>query len=836
MQFPARDSDGTINEKDYQAKLNELRRVLSGEVELDREGNQNKIYGCLQPLDNDVYLENFHKEFYGREWLLASYESWFAEQKDSKFFWITGNAGMGKTAFIAELCHRHPEISAVHFCRYNDIERSDPKRIIKSLAYHLSTQVPEYQDSLFHMAGLESLKDDSVQKLFEKLFIIPMRKMQPPDQDIVIVIDALDEASRNGRNELVDVIATEFLKTPPWLRLIITSRPEPELFRKLSFFSSFIMEKNEEENLKDISGYLVQALQGTPNLTGSVISNIVQRSEGSFLFAKQVVYDIREQRIDLDNPESIPMGMTGIYNNYLDRLFGDSMEEDYTFARKIIEVLVASYEPLTIDRLVTILGEEDYAVTRILEKMYSLFSLRDNKIEPLHKSLIDWITDRRLSGRFYISERNGDKRIISWLTGLYEKNRSDNYLTKYFAKHLLKDENYELASNVLVNKKIQLQRIKLLGLDSAMRNYLDEIELIARDDEDSALALLGSKTFLDFLSQHRKFFYNTGLFFQLKKCGFDEVLEMKDEIWDCNTEVACAYYRYITEDFVGSISSINEIFSKEVCKNDPDLMAELNNVIALCYRKEADFKLTTQHLESALELAEQTDKNYDNAATIANLAKVAYHELNWDLADARNKEAVKLLEQELNDAGNEDDRSSIELFLAEFNRLSSEAVIWNFKVDEADKYLQNAERIYANNSWRDRYYLRFLYTSALLDIFHGKFDEAEKTCKKIIGQAQSVYDKSQIEYYWAMALFLQGKYTEALTHAHHGYRHANKIKSWLEREELLTLGLVISNKTNIIANTLFQSHSDKYYSNKNIRLWVDYLEKSFWPKMIERTL
>lgn len=32
---------------------------------------------------------------------------------------IVGNAGVGKTAFIAKLTENNDEISAVHFCRYD---------------------------------------------------------------------------------------------------------------------------------------------------------------------------------------------------------------------------------------------------------------------------------------------------------------------------------------------------------------------------------------------------------------------------------------------------------------------------------------------------------------------------------------------------------------------------------------------------------------------------------------------------------------------------------------------------------------------------------------------
>ena len=189
--------DGGIDEAYYQKKKAELIEVLNGLKELDYNIDANYLLiNKLKPLDNESYLVPL-KRFYGREWLFNAYESWLKETRDSRVFAIIGQAGSGKTAFVSQLCNKSKNIAAIHFCRYNNDERANPKRAIMSLAYHLSTQIDEYRQQLLLLTDLDKLLDKSTSRLFEYIFIEPLMRMHAPSDTIVIVIDALDEATKN---------------------------------------------------------------------------------------------------------------------------------------------------------------------------------------------------------------------------------------------------------------------------------------------------------------------------------------------------------------------------------------------------------------------------------------------------------------------------------------------------------------------------------------------------------------------------------------------------------------------------------------------------------------
>lgn len=107
-----------------------------------------------------------------------------------------------------------------------------------------------------------------------------------PDGNVVILIDALDEATKNGCNELAELAASGFSKTPGWLRVILTSRPEPGVKLFLQGYSPFTLEADQPENVEDLKTYVTKELEkytGNPRLLSSSLAAIVEKSDGLFL-------------------------------------------------------------------------------------------------------------------------------------------------------------------------------------------------------------------------------------------------------------------------------------------------------------------------------------------------------------------------------------------------------------------------------------------------------------------------------------------------------------------------------------------------------------------------
>ena len=80
-------------------------------------------------------------------------------------------------------------------------------------------------EKLCRNLGLE-INDLEVGDLFELLFEEPLSRVTEPCFISLVVLDALDESEYQERNDLLDVIAEHFKKLPPWLRFLVTTRPE----------------------------------------------------------------------------------------------------------------------------------------------------------------------------------------------------------------------------------------------------------------------------------------------------------------------------------------------------------------------------------------------------------------------------------------------------------------------------------------------------------------------------------------------------------------------------------------------------------------------------------
>ncbi len=803
-----------FDEESYQEKFNTLINILHGAEEVSREGEYEVLRSRLIPLDNDVYYEHFRHNFYGREKLFSYCHNWV--NSSSNLLWIVGNAGVGKTAFIAKLTENNEAIKAVHFCRYNDSDRADPKRAIMSIAYYLSTQLDEYKNILLSLHDLDRLQEKSTERLFAYLLAEPLNKMKNATDTTVIVIDALDEASCEGRNELADIISSRHDVLPDWVKIIITSRDEPSLRRRLSRVRPITFEDERfTDNRSDIQGYFEMRLENVPIRNKQhVIQVLLDKSDGNFLYAKTITEDILSGVLSVDEYEQFPNGLTGIYASYFDRLFKSGRCDYRHDIRPVMEILCAEYSPIRSDDILNILDLDEYDFDDIKEEIAQMFPEKGDTIEPIHKSIVDWLVDRERAGIYRVSLNKGHKKLAEYCEGLISKSTITEYVLKYATRHLINAEMYDGAIELLNNQKFQDRRIGLLGLDTAFREYLYEISTLVDFGIDVGEEIYKRSTFMHYFSMYRKFLYNTGLYFTLRDNKFDNTLRNEDPSMDLDGRVGIVNYLYITERFDRAIKAIEKLLQNDAIL-DPNVIVELHNVYALCYRKYVAFDLAKDHFERALNYDMAAEDEYDKSISAVNLGKIAYHELDWDQASEWNERALSLLETAYKKADNEDAQISIELFIAEYHRLIAECLIWNMDVSNAAKHLDETEKIYKKIASRDRYYVRFLYTSALVKIFGGDTEEGISLCEDALKIATSLYDQSQIMFYKGVALLKKGEYNEAYECAANGMDKAEQIGAWLEMEELSLIKNIAKKESNIY-------HTEHYYNNEYIQRWSLY--------------
>ena len=353
----------------YEAKFQRLVEALE-QNRLDFEGAQARLIQRLQPLEFDADIIRHLARFTGRRWLFDHIDEWLQDSHASRVFWITGNPGVGKTAIAAWLLTHRREAAAFHLCQHGHKDKSNSRKTILSIAYQLSSQLPDYQERLNSLNLEEIVTEDNAKTLFDNLIVQPLSYNFPhPGRTIIILIDALDEATEGDRNELADFIGSEFDKTPEWIRLIITSRPEPEVSHPLQALTPYILDASTPENEDDIRTFLHKELvpfAGGKEPSMDIIDTIISLSEGVFLYVEWIRKELELGRLSLDGLNEFPKGLGGIYAQFFKRQFPDTdiFERKY---RSVLEIIVAAREPLGLDYISSIFNWSDYEQAKIMD-------------------------------------------------------------------------------------------------------------------------------------------------------------------------------------------------------------------------------------------------------------------------------------------------------------------------------------------------------------------------------------------------------------------------------------------------------------------------------------
>lgn len=458
----------------------ELRRQRLFEAleqgEVDFEGSQSLLVQQLNPLDFTAELARYTPKFVGRKWVLKKIRQWLKDPGPQRIFWIVGPPGVGKTALAAYLCERMREVVAFHLCRYGHEDKSDPGRCVKSLAYQLSCQLPDYFQLLIPRLGD---LNRSAATLFDNLIVQPLRRIKRiPRERLVILIDGLDEVSREGRNELAEFLAQEFPRTPDWLLLVLTSRPDPEVVRPMQGLIPFFLSMEGMENLNDLSEYITVGLRSwNPESLSdpSVVDEILEKSGGLFLVAEQIIESLRQGVISISALDEFPQGLGGYYNDFFRRQFPNVSRYKERF-RPLLEMILAAHGPLPLSLAQKALnwGPYDFylnakgeAQGEILTPLGSLFQCDGELIRPFHHSLAEWLTAPVLAGEYFVQIREGQQRLAEVCFSEYRAGIKEmsSYAKENLAGHLLEVSRLDDLLLIVEDPKLGLIRRWVEGGD-----------------------------------------------------------------------------------------------------------------------------------------------------------------------------------------------------------------------------------------------------------------------------------------------------------------------------------------------------------------------------------
>ena len=487
----------TENEVHYAKGLDQLLRAVElGNIDVTEEFAA--LETRLEPLDFSADIAHYARGFIGREWLLSDLQQWVDEPADHRIFWLVGDAGMGKTSFTAYVCHTVEGVGAFHLCRHGHEDKADPRRCILSIAYQLSSQLPEYRRYLLRLNLTEEVKK-SAETIFDTLIVQPLANIARPERPLLIVIDALDEASSSkGYNELAKFLSKQFPLTPSWVRLLVTSRRNvAELNRLFQHVEPRTMEPEDAGNLRDLRTYLetgIREIEGRP-ADSAALEKVLEKSEGLFLYAEWVLKELRGGRLSLERVDEFPQGLGRVYFDFFQRQFPDAAEYAERY-RSLFELIAVSPGPLPLLLAKRVLGWGSYelqiapggGVTGvIIDAVASLFPCQDAAIRPFHQSLLEWLTEPGDSGEYYINQEDGLSRLADACWDEFRRDPAgmSRYAESHLPTFLLEAERWDDLLFLVMSPKPGLLQKWTLGVETEA-GVVCLRRLIHRLDDDRA--------------------------------------------------------------------------------------------------------------------------------------------------------------------------------------------------------------------------------------------------------------------------------------------------------------------------------------------------------------
>ena len=474
------------------------------------------------PLNFMGYIQEKRKGFSGRVWLFEKVHAWFRNPHGSQALLIEADFGVGKSAFMAELCARQstPEglaIVAHHFCDPNTAATLEAGTFVRSVAAQLAVTLPAYRAAVEADPEAQRRLDQAPQDpaaAFSQAVIAPLHRLAAPKGPMLLLVDGLDETlscisaqedSAHGAS-IVDLLEGCPEQLPAWLRVLATSRRRQEVRQSLeAAYSCDYINAELTSNLTDIHSYVEQRCAVEP-LAGRLVAGgrsskaladqlaDFRQSGGKFLYAVRVLNALANGRLTPDRLDALPPGMDAFYYDAFERRFPTDLA--YAPMRELLGLMAFQREPLPVKTMAGILemhgGDLEDLLSRIEDFLRigkaSARTQADEAEELLtysldHASLAQWLTEKNASGfpranrpqgrNFAVDAEAARQMIAAWAKREAKCGTAHlwPYLTRHIAAHLDPDDRTAVFGALLFDLPWLEARLRWADLNALLSDF-----------------------------------------------------------------------------------------------------------------------------------------------------------------------------------------------------------------------------------------------------------------------------------------------------------------------------------------------------------------------------
>ncbi|KAI0316856.1 hypothetical protein OF83DRAFT_1192588 [Amylostereum chailletii] len=310
-----------------------------------------------------------------------------------------------------------------------------PESVFSTMAWNLACWDPGFKRALADVISRRGSLADTTDIIsqWEHLIVEPAKDLTVAGP-VLLVVDALDESGDNSsRRLLISFLTTRVADLPPNFRIIVTSRPEPDVMSAIrkqqdTLVHCIDLEAQGAEAKEDVLVYIRHRFAlADGHLDDAHQRLLAEKSEGLFQWAFtacEVVLGPRTAGLTLlesvdDLLQSIkPTGLVpldALYSGVLAQAFSQDNERVMSRFRSVMAQVLSTLEPLSANSLHDIRrcwsGDPEDEITIIIPHLGAVLSGvtdRSAPVRPFHTSFRDFLTTQARSGIWHIDQQEGN--------------------------------------------------------------------------------------------------------------------------------------------------------------------------------------------------------------------------------------------------------------------------------------------------------------------------------------------------------------------------------------------------------------------------------------------
>lgn len=412
-------------------KTNEIVAAIDNPSNTIKSIQISRINNAIHSVTPEIKLKQLlNGDILAREWLFQKVRRWY--ETDSKCLLMTGGPGAGKSVLCAQLSHYMAQCVGLYFVEWNNVESRKMKNMLASIIFQLCCNIDDFRESIVaHLpSSTEALSEDC---LMNQLLLDPLNSLIDGNRETrFVIIDAIDEFEDDEKQEAFSRLKRLMDGSPRWLRWIVTSRPISEALQY--YFNALII--NIDEYKSNIRKDIREFCQGYLD-DGDKADKVVTKSNGSFVYAKELVEAINHRHIDSSNLDKLPSTISAIFMANFQRILKGGSYSNY---KPFISLLLAAQEPIEKNTMKIILDVDADKLNRIITRLKPFINIEDDakgrqKMSVYHKSFSDWLFSAE-SSFFRVSKEEAHRIIADYIINHLDTIIRDEYLSKYAYTHL----------------------------------------------------------------------------------------------------------------------------------------------------------------------------------------------------------------------------------------------------------------------------------------------------------------------------------------------------------------------------------------------------------------